>query len=149
MHRIEIEDATFQRLESFSGPLADTTDTVINQVLDALENHRNTPIAIGEKRLASDNLPNMNLSKALYAAIDGKPTSENTWRGIFAEILQLAQEHYPDIYESLPKTTQETNRTGPDIVKAAEKLGITLVLHVRLYNGEEKVVLVPPDIGIS
>lgn len=98
MPQVTIEEATFERLQKHARPLVDTTDTVINAALDALEQQAGVPVlanklsADSERRIDARHLPNLTHTKVLDAAIDGSVIARPNWNLLLDEMLRRAME---------------------------------------------------------
>jgi len=156
MAEIAIEQATFERLQRHAKPLVDTTDSVLNRALDALEQQEGTPVASdkrkdSERRIDPRILPNLTHTKVLRASIAGKEVKSPNWNllldqilvramkelGDFAELHQLCpvnmkegrkeDEGYGYLNEvDISVQGQDANAACRTIVAAAQGLGIAL-----------------------
>lgn len=84
MPDVPLQDATFERLQRHAQPLVDTTDSVINRALDALEAlsaDASLPANedTGERQIDPKNLPNLTHTKLLAAKIDGHELAKPNW----------------------------------------------------------------------
>ena len=108
MPQIDIEQATFERLQRHARPLVDTSDTVINAALDALERQGSAPIqastssANSERLIDARQLPRLTHTKVLDAAIAGTPITRPNWNLLLDEILRLAMKR-AGTFEKLQK----------------------------------------------
>lgn len=108
MPEIEIQDSTFARLQQHAKPLVDTTDTVINRALDALEKIGKQPGGGNgqgtgaEREIDPRALPNLTHTKLLDASIEGKPVVKPNWNLLLDEMLRCAMKHLGS-FESVHK----------------------------------------------
>ena len=87
MPTVEISDATFRRLQAHAKPLVDTTDSVIDRLLDYFEDaHPDTPAgttAVEDParliRFAPHDLPSLTHTKLRKAVFDGRELARPNW----------------------------------------------------------------------
>jgi len=101
MSEITIEQATFERLQRHAKPLVDTTDTVVNRALDALEKVEEPTVTIGgqnsgERQIDPRILPNLTYTKVLEASIDGKVIKKPNWNLLLDWMLIRAMKQLSD-----------------------------------------------------
>jgi|GEM_PF-1067453 len=105
MPDISIEQSTFERLQRHARPLVDTTDTVVNRALDALENHGKGVASLGENSSTSEhlvdplNLPNLTHTKVLDASLDGQRVTKANWNLLLDKLLIRAMKQLRDLDE--------------------------------------------------
>ncbi len=103
MPDITIEQNTFERLQNHAKPLVDSTDSVINRALDALELQKEDVDVgiVGEdvKRVYSYNLPDLTHTKILEASVSGKSVINPNWNKVFAELLSCVAPQLNDLSE--------------------------------------------------
>lgn len=96
MPDIVIEQSTFERLQRHAKPLVDTSDTVVNRALDALE-HREGSTACGEgagtaeRSIDPRRLPNLTHTRVLDASLDGESIANPNWNKLLNRALVLAK----------------------------------------------------------
>lgn len=96
MPQITIEKSTFGRLQKHARPLVDTSDTVINRALDALDQLAGAPAPANghgtgaERRIDPRQLPSLTHTKVLDASIAGTVVTRPNWNLLLQEILRLA-----------------------------------------------------------
>ena len=105
MMEISIEESTFKRLQHHAKPLVDTTDTILNRALDALDaldgesarpaEHEKTGKQIDPRRL-----PDLKHTKVIDARIDGKEIQRPNWNRLLDQVLILAMSGSTD-YEDV------------------------------------------------
>ena len=110
MPKVEIEQRTFERLQSHAEPLVDTLDSVINLAVDALERDETSQTdrtsrpppsttSDGLMSLAPDDpLPDLKHTRVLSVAIAGNPVVRANWNNVLQHLLELAVDagHSPD-----------------------------------------------------
>ena len=97
--QINIEQNTFERLQSHAVPLVDTFDSVINLALDALEEADQSPAERTPERttatpddsipLDANDLPDVTHTKVLHAMVGGRSVKPN-WNNVCRHMLRLA-----------------------------------------------------------
>lgn len=97
MPDIVIEQSTFERLQRHAKPLVDTSDTVVNRALDALEHREGSPACgegagIAERSIDPRRLPNLTHTKVLDASLDGESIANPNWNKLLDRALVLAKE---------------------------------------------------------
>jgi len=108
MPQINVEKATFERLQRHARPLVDTSDTVINAALDALEKQGSSTLpasassADSERRIDPRQLPRLTHTKVLDAAIAGNAITRPNWNLLLDEMLRLAMKR-AGTFEKLQK----------------------------------------------
>jgi len=96
MPQITVLDQTFERLQRHAKPLVDTSDTVINLALDALEQLTAPPASSNgrgaepERRIDPRALPNLTHTKVLDASLQGVPVAKANWNLLLDEMLRRA-----------------------------------------------------------
>ena len=101
MPDITIEQSTFERLQRHARPLVDTTDTVVNSALDALED-KELHVAIRRDHAASERqidprtLPNLKHAKVLDASLEGERIIKPNWNLLLNEMLVRAMKRLSD-----------------------------------------------------
>lgn len=117
MQQITISPATFKRLQSHAEPLVDTTESVINRALDALERPEkklvspapdNTPTATVERLIDPLQIPDLLHTKILEATVDGTGEQPCTWKTLLEKMVLSAAEHgrtFEEIYAMCPSST--------------------------------------------
>ena len=96
MPQITVLDQTFERLQRNAKPLVDTSDSVINLALDALEQLAAPPASANgrstqsERRIDPRTLPNLTHAKVLDASFEGAPVAKPNWNLLLDEILRRA-----------------------------------------------------------
>ena len=94
MPEVTIQDSTFERLQRHAKPLIDSTDTVIDRALDALEQVEGHPALNSENKAEAERqidlrmLPNLTHTKVLDASIDGKQIARANWNLLLDEMLR-------------------------------------------------------------
>lgn len=121
MPKIEIQQATFERLQHHAKPLIDTFDTVINQALDALEledknlsstkkmhkpsddlpNSEDDDLSNEVLTFAYRKLPNVRHSKILEASIDGVSVYKPNWQSLVSNLIVRAMKKYNVNFDEL------------------------------------------------
>lgn len=142
MQQITISPATFKRLQSHAEPLVDTTESVINRALDALERPEpDVSDEPGDERLIDPlKLPNMKRTKILVAAVDGNEVghSERYWNRVMKKMICLAVKHGRTLDEISLLCAQTTvNGQRQNIVngqKQAENYAYLPDINVSLRN---------------
>lgn len=105
MPAITIEEVTFERLQRHAKPLVDTTDTVINRALDALEFGDDLMSSGGgrssttERRVDPQKLPDLKHTKVLDASLNGKRVTKPNWNLLFEKILICTKSSIVDFDE--------------------------------------------------
>ena len=93
MAQIPIKHAPVARLQKHAIPLVDDFDSVINKLLDAMENTATTP-SLGAKvmEFADGKVPNLTHTKMLSAQVNGKPLppSATNWNRLLDEVILQA-----------------------------------------------------------
>ena len=104
MTDITIEQSTFERLQRHARPLVDSTDTVINRALDAVEQleggagPNEAPHHLeSERRIDPRQLPGLKHTKVLDASIAGGQIAKPNWNLLLREILTLAMTELSDL----------------------------------------------------
>ena len=102
MPEIQIEEATFKRLQSHAKPFVDTPDMVVSRALDALEKRQENRaqeqnFAVSERKIDPNRLPNLTHSKILDASIDGEPIDRPNWNLLLGRILVQAMKQLSDL----------------------------------------------------
>jgi len=92
MAEITIEHSTFERLQRHAKPLVDTTDSVLNRALDALEKQIGPSVkvetsATSERRIDPRRLPKLTHTKVLEATIDQERIAKPNWNRLLDRIL--------------------------------------------------------------
>ena len=96
MPQIRIEDPTFERLQRHARPLVDTSDTVVNRALDALDQLAGAPVPANghgteaERRIDPRQLPSLTHTKLLDASIAGNTVARPNWNLLLEKMLRLA-----------------------------------------------------------
>ncbi len=155
MKKISIKETTFERLRRHAKPLEDTSDTVINRALDALEmrdgNAAPPERADDERRIDPSMLPDLRYTKIIDASVDGSDIARPEWIRLFGRIVILATKKLPDLekvkqlcsvkmvegwkkdkgyhyLEEIDKSVQgkSANATCQSVVTAAQELGISI-----------------------
>lgn len=104
MLNLEIKQSTFERLQQHAEPLVDTTDSVVNRALDALE-HKNGSAAptadssFEEHQIDPKRLPDLTHTKILDALLDGERVDKPNWNYLVDRILILAMNQFQNINE--------------------------------------------------
>lgn len=100
MPQIQIQAETFERLQRHAKPLLDTTDSVINRALQALEESADSTVPKrdsysnrGGRVIDPRNLPNLTHTKVLAASISGDPIAKPKWNPLVDEMLRRALKH--------------------------------------------------------
>ncbi len=101
MPEITIEESTFQRLQRHAKPLVDTTDSVINRALDALERQVNND---GENQgddvtnhpIDPQFLPDLTHTTILSASLSGQSVMSPNWSKLFDCLLVRAMKQVDD-----------------------------------------------------
>lgn len=92
MQQITISPATFKRLQSHAEPLVDTTESVINRALDALE--RPEPDVSDEpddeQLIDPLKLPTMKRTKILDATVAGAIVKKPSWKTLLEMMVRSA-----------------------------------------------------------
>ncbi len=104
MPDITIDQTTFERLQSHAKPLVDTTDTVINRALDALDVIEND---CGKEEVSDVTkdcvdpraLPNLAHTKVLEALISGQAVVMPNWNKLFVKLLVLATRQVDNFFQ--------------------------------------------------
>lgn len=100
--KIELERATFERLQKHARPLVDTTDTVITRALEALESAERhlkpRPVQTG-RSIDPDDLPNLTHTRVLDASLDGEPIPNPNWNLVVRRLLVAAHARVQDFDE--------------------------------------------------
>ena len=146
---IEIEQATFRRLQRHTKRPVDTTDRVIMRALDALSRE-------SSRQLDPLDLPDLAYTEIRDARINGEQIKEvrlEGWAGMRRAMLARA---YVGNVKDLPrqiqglKKTQSANNACKIIVAAAQRLGFSLEIRIRWKDtGRAKVCAAyPGDQGI-
>ena len=129
MPNIEISEETLHRLKSLAEPLVDTTDTIINKALNALEKQSGNLSVDHERQVDLERMPSMLHTKVLDASIAGVPASKLRWNHILRDILRLAAERNEDLVYlrnlAQPLNMVGNQRTGQNYVYLPE-LGVSL-----------------------
>ena len=104
MRNITIEQSTFERLQRHAEALVDTTDTVVNRALDALEHLEGHTApgddpSIAERRIDPRTLPDLTHTKVLEASLEGKRVVKPNWNLLFDRILIRAMKQLTDFDE--------------------------------------------------
>ena len=104
MRKISIEQETFERLQGYAKPLVDTTDTVINRALDALEfqesDGREGEIdTVSTQLVDPQDLPNLTHTKILGASVSGQSVVKPSWSKLFDSLLVTALRQANDFFE--------------------------------------------------
>lgn len=104
MPDIPIEQSTFERLQRHAKPLVDTTDTVVNRALDALENHEGLASpeedsSTAERKIDPRKLPNLTHTKVLDASLDGNRVAKPNWNSLLEKVLVHAMKQLADFDE--------------------------------------------------
>ena len=101
MFNLEIKQSTFERLQQHAKPLVDTTDTVVNRALDALEriDSSATPTADLERQIDPKRLPDLTHTKVLDVLLGGERVDNPNWNLLVDRILILAMKQFHNIYE--------------------------------------------------
>ena len=104
MPDIAIEQSTFERLQRHAKPLVDTTDTVVNRALDALEYREGLASpeedsSTAERQIDSRKLPNLRHTKVLDASLDGKRVTKPNWNLLLERVLIRAMKQLTDFDE--------------------------------------------------
>ena len=100
MENIEIKKTTYKRLKSKITEFGETVDTVINKVLDQLEETPPPPHPEPDNDDIIDDpykLPNLYHTKVLSATIDGNGVSILHWNSIRNELISIAFQRGKDI----------------------------------------------------
>lgn len=98
---ISIQETTFERLQRHARPLLDTTDSVVNRALDALERLEGVSAAtVGrtepERRIDPRRLPDLKHTKVLDAEIEGVTIPKPHWNLLLDTILIEAMRQVSD-----------------------------------------------------
>ncbi len=103
MPEISIQNETFERLQRHARPLLDTSDSVVNRALDALEgSSRATSESdsnVRRRRVDARNLPDLRHTKVLTAAIDGEEIARPNWNRLLEHVIFRAKEQLSDLDE--------------------------------------------------
>ena len=104
MPDIPIEQSTFERLQQHARPLVDTTDTVVNRALDALEHRVGHPVpgdgpSVAVRQIDPRNLPNLTHTKVLDASLDGKLVVKPKWNLLLDRVLIRAMKQLANLDE--------------------------------------------------
>ena len=107
MPQINVEQTTFERLQRHARPLVDTSDSVINAALDALEKQGSAlpgsaSDAESERYIDPRQLPRLTHTKVLDAAIAGNAITRPNWNLLLDEMLRLAMKR-AGTFEKLQK----------------------------------------------
>ena len=92
MPDITIDQSTFERLQHHARPLVDTTDTVLNRALDALDLGEGHAVleedsAVAERLIDPRKLPNLTHTKVLDALLAGRRVVKPNWNLLLDKIL--------------------------------------------------------------
>lgn len=104
MPEIIIEQSTFERLQRHAKPLVDTTDSVLNRALDALESQENdagseqNDVAI-ERQINPRTLPNLTHTKILDASLAGQHVVRPNWNLLLDKMLIRAMKQLGSLDE--------------------------------------------------
>ena len=92
MPKIQISSETFERLQGHAQPLVDTTESVINRALDALEQIATpqTQVPVTEKRIDPSQLPSMKHTKILDAAVARTAVEQPKWNNLLKMMVRSA-----------------------------------------------------------
>src|SRR5262245_56002732 len=100
MPTVEISDATFQRLQAHAKPLVDTTDSVIDRLLDYFEdahpdtqpetNAAKNPMAL--IRFNPHDLPSLTHTKLRKAAFGGREPARPNWNELVRTAIEAGLE---------------------------------------------------------
>lgn len=101
MMEITIQQSTFERLQRHAKPLVDTTDTVLNRALDALERQEGSTAPResqpeSERRIDPRRLPDLKHTKVLDASIDEEPIARPNWNLLLNRIVIRAMKEPSD-----------------------------------------------------
>jgi hypothetical protein len=91
--QITITAATFSRLQKYAEPLIDDIDSVLNKVMDIVENKQASPApSANVKDFSGGSVPSLTFTKLLSAEIGGKvlPKAETTWNHLLTEAIVQA-----------------------------------------------------------
>lgn len=104
MLNLEIKQSTFKRLQQHAKPLVDTTDSVVNRALDALDHNNRiaTPAvdsSIDERQIDPKRLPDLTHTKVLDALLGGERIDKPNWNYLVDQILILAMKQFQNINE--------------------------------------------------
>ena len=117
MPDVNIEQATFERLQRHARPLIDSVDVIVNRALDALEGGRvprpnEAAQAVGHT-LEPDRLPDLTHTKLLTARLAGKEVSKPNWNRLLHRVLVMAMRDAGNV--------DELRRTCPANLVAGRK----------------------------
>lgn len=104
MPDITILQSTFERLQQHAKPLVDTTDTVVNRALDALEQREGYVVSrnglpIPERSIDPGTLPDLKHTKVLSASLAGGQVVKPNWNVLVDRILVHSMEQCGDFGE--------------------------------------------------
>ena len=98
-HLIELSDETFSRLQSHAAPLIDTSESVVNRALDALEadGRLKAPSNISGARLFDGaNPPNLTFTTIRSIKLCGSRFSPNQWNALLLAVVEEAMKRLND-----------------------------------------------------
>ncbi|MCY4461250.1 MAG: hypothetical protein OXC26_12785 [Albidovulum sp.] len=101
MKNIEIDRATFERLQRHAKPFVDTPDIIINRALDALEFSEGHPgssqnAKTVEREIDPQALPDLKHTKILDASVAGQGIVKPNWNRLLEGLLILGMEQLGD-----------------------------------------------------
>ena len=101
---IEIEQSTFERLQSFAIPLEDTNDSVLNRALDALERQKPNTVPVEEitdeeYQIDFRVLPNLKHTKVLEASILGQRVPNPSWNHLLELMIVCGMQRLRSYYK--------------------------------------------------
>lgn len=103
MPDISIQNETFERLQKHAKPLLDTSDSVVNRALDALEGRGKaipeSDSKIHRRQVDARNLPDLRHTKVLAAKINGQEVVRPNWNRLLERAIFCAKEQLSGIDE--------------------------------------------------
>lgn len=169
MPKIQISQETFERLQSHAQPLVDTTETVINRALDALDHQNIVPPPTPKRRQGELQInllhpPDLKHTKMLDAEVDGAAVQNLGWNILVQMMVRTAVKRsiaFDDIDRMCPSTIvngrkrdtgygylpdidvsvryMNANRACQAFLKIAQNLGIALDIGFMWRNKKDAV----------
>jgi hypothetical protein len=98
MPTIQLSEATFSRLKKFADPLVDTSETVIEKMLDVMEknssflkNGTSASPSSNAREFSAKSPPSLTHTKLLSASLGGKQIPDPKWNLFLVEAIKLAK----------------------------------------------------------